>query len=365
MTATSNPATASPATSAGPDLSTTYLGFTLSAPVIASASPTTRTVNSMRALEKAGAAAVVLPSLFQEEVEAEEMAVFDLMGLGQEFVEFDSAPLAEVDTSGLGADRHVRLVREAKDALTIPVIASVNGTHAGGWPRYAKLLADAGADAIELNLYGVNTDPSLDANAMESQYLSIVETVKSVITIPLAVKLSQNYMALSNFARRAMDAGADGLVLFNRFLGPDIDLEEFQVRPKAGLSTPEELRVRMRWIAILRSQLPELSLAATGGVHSAEDVIKSLLVGADVACVASALLQRGPSAVTELVEGVRAWMTEREYDSVQQLRGSMSLRSVDQPGEFERAQYVEAIKSWSTTDPTPGLPRNADHEPRR
>lgn len=339
--------TSGPQTTTGPDLSTTYLGLQLSGPVIVSANPTTRTVESMEALEQAGAAAVVLPSLFQEEVEAEEMAILDLMDMGGEFAEFDSAPLAEVDTSGLGTDRHVRLVREAKAALSIPVIASVNGTQPGGWPRYAKILADAGADAVELNLYGVNTDPNLDANTMEAQYLSIIETVKSVISVPLAVKISQNYMSLSNFAKRAQDAGADGLVLFNRFLGPDIDLDEFQVRPKVALSTSGELRVRMRWIAVLRSQLPEIGLAATGGVHSAEDVIKTLMVGADVACVASALLQRGPGVLTELVEGARTWMADRDYTSVHQLRGSMSLTSVDNPGEFERAQYVEAIKSWT------------------
>lgn len=345
MTATSTPATANETD--GPDLSTTYLGIPLQGPVIASSNPTTRTVESMLALEAAGAAAIVLPSLFQEEVEAEEMAALDLMDMGGEFAEFDSAPLAEVDTSGLGTDRHVRLVEEAKAALKVPVIASVNGTHTSGWARYGKLLADAGADAIELNLYGVNTDPAIDANTLEAQYLSIIASVKSAISVPLAVKLSQNFMSLSNFATRARDAGADGLVLFNRFLGPDIDLEEFQVRPKVALSTPGELRVRMRWIAILRSQLPELSLAATGGVHSSDDVIKTLLVGADVACVASALLQRGPSVITELVNNTRAWMAERDYASVRQLRGSMSSSSVDNPGDFERAQYVEMIKSWS------------------
>ena len=340
-------ATSTPDTTAGPDLSTSYLGLELSGPVIVSANPTTRTVDSMLALERAGASAVVLPSLFQEEVEAEEMAIFDLMDMGGEFAEFDSAPLAEVDTSGLGVDRHVRLVQEAKAALKIPVIASVNGTHPGGWPQYAKILADAGADAIELNLYGVNTDPATDANTLESQYLSIIETVNKVVSVPLAVKLSQNYIALSNFAVRAQDAGADGLVLFNRFLGPDIDLEEFKVVPKVALSTPGELRLRMRWIAILRSQMPQISLAVTGGVHSSDDVIKTLLVGADVACVASALLQRGPSVVSELVHNTRAWMAERDYASVRQLRGSMSSTSVDNPGEFERAQYVEAIKSWT------------------
>ncbi|WP_116113473.1 dihydroorotate dehydrogenase-like protein [Austwickia chelonae] len=336
-----------PTTVADPQLGTTYLGLKLTSPVVVSANPLTQHVDSLAELERAGAGAVVLPSLFQEEVEAEELEAMRLMDVGDGFAEFDSAPLAEVDASGLGTDRHVRLVAEAKAALKIPVIASVNGSQPGGWARYGKILADAGADAMELNLYGVNTDPRLDANAVEHNYLTIIESVKSAIDVPLAVKLSQNYQSLSNFAQRAKDAGADGLVLFNRFLGPDIDLEEFKVVPRVALSSSAELRLRMRWIAILRSQMPELSLAATGGVHSPTDVLKTLLVGANVACVASVLLQQGPHVLTQLVDGLRAWMVERDYASVEQLCGSMSSSSVDNPGEFERAQYVQAITTWT------------------
>lgn len=336
-----------PTTVTGPDLRTTYLGLELSGPVVVSANPLTRHIDSLLDLERAGAAAVVLPSLFQEEVEAEELEAMRLMDVGDGFAEFDSAPLSDVDTSGLGTDRHVRLVAEAKAHLKIPVIASVNGVQPAGWTRYGKILADAGADAVELNLYGVNTDPREDSAAVERRYLEIIETVKSAIDVPLAVKLSQNYQALSNFAVRAKDAGADGLVLFNRFLGPDIDLEEFRVVPRVALSTSAELRLRMRWIAILRSQVPQLSLAATGGVHTAEDVLKTLLVGADVACVASTVLQQGPSAIAGLLQGLGAWMSQHDYDSVHQLCGSMSSSSVDNPGEFERAQYVQAITTWT------------------
>lgn len=333
--------------SATPDLKTEYLGLRLNTPIVVSANPLTRHVDSMLELQQAGAGAIVLPSLFQEEVEAEELESMRLLDVGDGFAEFDSAPLAEVDASGLGTDRHVRLVAEAKAALSVPVIASVNGVQPGDWARYGKILADAGADAVELNLYGVNTDPNVDAREVEDRYLTIIETVKSAIEVPLAVKLSQNYQALSNFAVRAQSAGADGLVLFNRFLGPDIDLEEFKVIPRVALSTPAELRLRTRWIAILRSQMPQISLAATGGVHSTEDLVKTLLVGANVACVASALLQRGSEALSEMVSGLESWMAAGDYTSVEQLCGSMSSAAVDNPGEFERAQYVHAITTWT------------------
>lgn len=334
-----------------PDLRVDYLGLRLSGPVVASASPLTRTVETMLALQEAGASAVVLPSLFQEEVEAEELAALDLMDVGDGFAEFDSAPLSEVDTSGYGPDSHVRLVEEAKDSLSVPVIASVNAERPGGWARYATLMADAGADAIELNPYAVNADPRQSAADVEDRYLRIIEEVKGAVGVPLAVKLSNNYLSLSHFARRARDAGADGLVLFNRFLGPDIDLDELQVVPKVALSTPDELRLRLRWIAILRSQLPELSLGATGGVHSASDVIKALLVGANVAMTTSAVLTHGPGLIATLLRDVHAWLVEHEYESVRQLTGSMRADSVENPGEYERAQYVQAITTWPTHRP--------------
>ncbi len=334
-------------TSAGPDLSVSYLGLDLSGPIVISAGPGTGNVESMLRLQEAGAAAVVLPSLFQEEVEAEEFAASDIMNVGDSFVEFESAPLSEIDTSGYGPDRHVRLVAEAKAALKIPVIASVNASRKGGWARYATMMADAGADAVELNLYAVNTDASQDAGYVEAQKLGVIEEVKSAIDVPLALKISQNFQSLANFAVRARDAGADGLVLFNRFFGPDIDLEELTVNPQISLSTSTELRLRMRWIGILRSQMPGYSLAATGGVHTAEDVVKTLLVGANVACVTSALLKNGTEYVTDLLQGTRSWLAEREYESVKQLCGSMSAGSVGNPADFERAQYMKAITSWS------------------
>ena len=334
--------------SSGPDLSVSYLGLELSGPIVISASPLTRTVESMQKLEAAGASAVILPSLFQEEVEAEELAAANLMDVGSGFVEFDSAPLADIDTSGYGPDRHVRLVEEAKAGLNIPVIASVNGSRQGGWARYATMMADAGADAVELNLYAVNTDPSVDANGVEARSLGVIEEVKHAIDVPLSVKISQNFQSLSNFAVRARDAGADGLVLFNRFFGPDIDLEELTVTPQISLSSSTELRLRMRWIGILRAQMPDFSLAATGGVHTAEDIIKTLLVGSNVACITSVLLKNGPGYVADLLAGTRSWIAERDYESVRQMCGSMSAASVGNPTEFERAQYMKAITSWST-----------------
>lgn len=329
------------------DLSCSYLGIPLVSPIVVSSCPHTRHVDTMVQLQQAGAGAVILPSLFQEEVEAEEMASYDLMEVGDGFAEFDSAPLEDIDTSGLGPDRHIRLLEDAKAALSIPVIASLNATRPGSWARYATMMADAGADAIELNLYAVNGDPNQDASAVESRYLSIIEEVKGAVGVPLAVKLSQNFASLSNFAARANSAGADGLVVFNRFYGPDIDLEELAVVPKIELSSPSALRLRLRWVAILRSQMPDVGLAITGGVHSPNDVIKSLLVGADVACVASVLLRHGPQYLAYLLSGVKAWMNEREYESVKQLCGSMRASAVDNPGEFERAQYMSAITTWS------------------
>lgn len=338
---------ASTGAAAGPDLSVDYLGLKLANPLVVSSCPHTREVSTMLRLQAAGAAAVILPSLFQEEVEAEEMAAMDLMDMGDGFAEFDSSPLAEVDTSGLGPDRHIRRLEEAKAALSIPVIASLNAAQPGSWARYATMLADAGADAIELNLYAVNGDASEDGAAVEDRMLSIISSVKEATHVPLAVKLSQNYQSLSNFAARAKDAGADGLVLFNRFLGPDIDLEDMEVVPKINLSSPAELSVRLRWIAILRSQLKDTSLAATGGVHSPEDIVKALLVGSNVACLASVLLRHGPEHLAGLLAGLRAWLMEHEYESVRQLCGSMSHDAVDNPGEFERAQYIQMISTWS------------------
>lgn len=327
------------------DLSTRYLGLDLSGPVIASAGPWTRDVERMLALQEAGAAAVVLPSLFQEEVEAEELALADLLVAGEGFAEYESAPLSDVAYGDVGPQAHLRRVEQAKAALSIPVIASVNASRQGEWPRYATLLADSGADAIELNLYSVAADPARGASAVEDNFLRIIEAVRMAIDVPLAVKLSQHFSSLSNFAARAQDAGADALVLFNRFYGADLDLDALAVEAKLSLSTPQELRFPLRWIAILRAQRPALGLAATSGVHSWSDVAKALLVGADVACTTSAVIQNGPAVISDMIAGLCTWMTERDYESVNQLRGSMSAASVKDPAAFERAQYMKVITS--------------------
>ena len=327
------------------DVTTTYLGMQLRTPIIASCSPLTGRIDSLQGLQDAGAGAVVLPSLFQEEVEAEELAAVALQDTGDDFAEFASAPLPDIDWERLGPDRHLRLLSQAKDALQIPVLASVNGTRPGHWAKYARLLADAGADAVELNLYSVNTSPDESSSAVEDRYLRIISMVRAQIEVPLAVKLSQHITGLCSFARRAEDAGANGLVLFNRFYGAEDDLDGLAMTSRLALSNPEELRFPLRWIGILRAQRPGLSLAATTGVHSGLDAVKALLVGADVACTTSAVLQHGTGWVGRMLAELGTWLTDHDYDSVRQLQGSMSADNVSDPAAFERAQYMKVITS--------------------
>ena len=328
-------------------LATSYLGLQLSGPVIASASPLTGRLDSLKALQDAGAAAVVLPSLFEEEVIAEEMHLAEMLDAGEDFAEFASAPLPEIDLPDLGANRHLRLLEQAKTALSIPVIGSLNATHPGSWQRYAAQMVDAGADAIELNLYSVAADPAFSASDVESRHLETIAAVRAAISVPLAVKLSPFYSSVAAFAAEAATEGADALVLFNRFYAPDIDLGRLAITPRVELSTPGDQRLPLRWIGILRSQLPHLGLACTSGVHSADEVLKALLVGADVACTTSAVLRRGPGAIAEMLAGVRSWLAENDYESVDQLRGSMSATAVPDPSAFERAQYQAVITSLS------------------
>ncbi|MGC3995614.1 MAG: dihydroorotate dehydrogenase-like protein [Propionicimonas sp.] len=328
-----------------PQLATTYLGLPLSGPVIASACPLTGRLDALLELEAAGASAVVLPSLFEEEVLAEEGRLADLLGTGDDFVEFSGAPLPDMDQPDLGAGRFVGLLRKAKQQLRIPVIASLNATRPGSWQRYAAELADAGADALELNLYTMSTDPGVSSSDLELAHLAAIEAVKIAVDIPLSVKLSPYYAAMSTFCAQAVDAGADGLVLFNRFYAPDIDLERLALLARADLSEPDDQRIVLRWLGILRGQLPETSLACTSGVHSGAEVLKALLVGADVACTASAILRRGPEAITLMLAEVEAWLTVHEYESIAQLRGSMSAASVPDTSAYERAQYAAVLHS--------------------
>lgn len=328
-----------------PDLSTTYLGIKLSGPVMASAGPLTRTIESMKELEAAGASAVVLPSLFQEEAEAEEMSAYELSELADGFAEFASAPLPEVDLGTIGPARHIQLLKDAKSALSIPVFASLNGATLGGWSRYAAEMQDAGADALELNLYSVNADPAESAATIEDRYLAVIDAVRLAIDIPLAVKVSPHYSAFSNFAKRAREAGADGFVLFSGVYGTDIDLDTLRLTSAVPLTQSDRIRLPMRWIGILDAQLPKVGLAASSGVHTWSDVLKLLLVGADVACTTSAVIKGGPKVITAMLEGLRDWMTEHEYESVVQLRGSMNLASVGDPGAYERDAYIKTVTS--------------------
>jgi dihydroorotate dehydrogenase (fumarate) len=328
------------------DLSTNYLGFGLRNPLVAAASPLTGDLDALRRMEAAGAAAVVLPSLFQEQLERDAMAVRHLVRTGPEGFEEILARLPELDGYNTGASGYLRHLKAAKAALSIPVIASLSGSAGGDWTRHAWLLEETGADALELNVYFVPTDPGMTAEAVESRYVDLVAAVVEATTIPVAVKLGPYFSALPNLARRLIEVGADGLVLFNRYLQPDIDLASLRATPHLALSTPDELRLPLRWIAILRPQL-SASLAGTSGVHTGEDVIKLILAGADAVMTASALLRHGPEHFRVLLDGLRSWMGHGAYDSLGSIKGALSGHDGHDPSVFERANYVRAITSFS------------------
>ena len=330
------------------DLRTRYLGLELRSPIVASASPLTGEPASARLLERAGAAAIVLPSLFEEEIVFEELEINRSLEAGTDsFAEaLDYFPNIE-SFAGAG-DRYLARLRQIKAQSAVPVIASLNATTAGGWVRYAKLIEDAGADALELNLYRVAADPARSAADVEADDLVLIAAVRSSVSIPLAVKLSPYYSSMANVARHVIEAGADGLVLFNRFYQPDLDLDTLDVVARLDLSQPWELRLPLRWIAILRPELgPDASMAATSGIGSATDVVKALMVGADVAMMTSAILRHGPDKIRTVEAALRTWMAENEYESVSQLRGSASSTAVEDPSAFERANYMRTLRSWS------------------
>lgn len=327
-------------------LRTTYLGLELPTPLVASPSPATGKLDTLLQLEDAGVGAVVLPSLFEEEVESEAITFHERRetGAGVSGEAMDYFP--DVDLDHLGLERHVLLVEEAVERLEIPVIASVNGRSAGGWVRYAQDLVSAGAKAIELNMYDVAVDPDLTSADVERGYLDLVTAVCEAVDVPVAVKLSPYFSSFSNFAAQVVAAGADGLVLFNRFYQPDLDLETLDVTPRLELSRPGELRLPLRWIAILRPRLPATSLALTSGVASGADVAKGLLAGADVVMTASEMLRQGPKRAAGILEELTTWMSAGEYESVSQLRGSVAQHAVRDPGAYERAQYQRVLASW-------------------
>jgi dihydroorotate dehydrogenase (fumarate) len=323
-----------------------YLGLALKNPVVASAGPLTGDLDTLQQLEQAGVAAAVLPSLFEEQICRDEQRV-------QMLYEFQTHSYGEslsyfprVNDYNVGPEGYLRMIEAAKQAVPIPVIASLNGSSPGGWARYAKLLQDAGADAIELNIYFVATDPRMTAADVESQYIELVSIVCDVVSIPTAIKIGSQFTNLTNFVPRLAEAGAKGIVMFNRFLEPDFDLEKMQVSPSLVLSNRHELRLPLRWIAILRDQV-SLSIAATSGIHYPEDVVKMLLAGADVCMITSTLLRHGIEYAAEMIAAIKAWLDDRGYESVEQLKGSMSYANCPNSGELERANYMKAVVSYT------------------
>jgi dihydroorotate dehydrogenase (fumarate) len=328
-----------------PDMRTRYLGLELSNPVVVSASPLSASLDTLRRLAEAGAGAVVMQSLFEEQVEHEELHVHHVMEVGAQSQPEACAYFPELDDYNTGPRAYLDHLQAARTVLDVPVIGSLNGSTAGGWVRYARLMEEAGAQAIELNAHIVPTDPCASGADVEARYLELVAAVCQATHVPLAVKIGPYFSSLPDMARRLVEAGADGLVLFNRYLEPDIDLDALEVVPTLHLSTPEEVRLPLRWIAVLRDCV-RCSLGATSGVHRAEDALKLLLAGADVTMMASALLRHGPDRLREVREGIAAWLEEGEYDSVEQMKGSMSHRAVRDPREYERANYVKALAGY-------------------
>jgi len=327
------------------DLTTNYLGLDLKNPFVASSSPLTQRVETAQQLEEAGVAAIVMPSLFEEQIIRESLKLdADLERGAYEFAEALSY-LPDHGQYTIGPETYVENLRMIKDALDIPVIGSLNGVTPGGWIEYAEKIEDAGADALEINLYEIVTDPNGTAEELEGRHIDLVSNVRQRINIPMAVKLSPFYTALPNFARRLAGVGANGLVLFNRFYQPDFDLEELEVVPNLVLSSSDEVRLPLRWIAILHGRV-DVDLALTGGVHEAEDVLKAMMAGAKVVTVTSELLMHGVNRVGEILADVEAWMAEHEYDSITQMQGSMSQLSVGDPNAFERANYMQVLSSY-------------------
>ncbi len=325
------------------DLSTTYLGLKLPSPLVASASPLSRDIDGICRLEDAGASAVVLYSLFEEQLRQEELDLQYHLSAGSESFPESISYFPQATEFHTGPEGYLDHIRKAKAAVAMPVIASLNSSTLGGWTKFAADIERAGADAIECNIYHIPTDPKLAGADIENMYLDIVRSVKATVTIPVAVKLSPYFSNLSNMAQRLDEAGADALVLFNRFYQPDIDLEELEIKPNVLLSTPQALRLPLTWVGILFGRI-RASLAATGGVHSAEDAVKLLMVGANVTMLCSALLRHGVNHLRHVERELREWMEAHEYESVTQMQGSMSQLRCADPAAFERAQYMRAVK---------------------
>jgi dihydroorotate dehydrogenase (fumarate) len=332
------------------DLTTTYLGLKLRNPLVVSASPLCEELDNLVAMEEAGASAIVLHSLFEEQLSLESQDLTRNLYRGTESFPEALSYFPDMADYNLGPDGYLEHIRQAKGAVKIPVIASLNGTSQGGWVRYAKEIEEAGADALELNIYSVPSHPDLTGLQVEHSYYELVRRVKSQIRIPLAVKLGPYFTALANLAQQLSSVGADGLVLFNRFYQPDFDLENLEVVSSLTLSTPHELLLRLHWVAILHGAV-RADLAVTGGIHSALDVLKAMMAGARVAMMTSALLKHGIKHLGCVRDQLIEWMEEHDYESIRQMQGSMSYRAVTDPAPFERANYMKVLRSYALRTP--------------
>ena len=328
------------------DLTTKYLGLTLRNPLVAAASPLSEDLDKIRKLEDAGASAIVLESLFEEQIDVESYELDRHLSGGAESFAEALSYFPDLSCYNTGPDGYLEQIAKAKAAVKIPIVASLNGVSSGGWIRYAKKMEQAGADALELNIYTIPTDPTATSDQVEQAYVTLVSDVASGLGIPVAVKLAPYFSALANLSGRLVEAGAKGLVFFNRFYQPDFDLEALEVLPSLKLSTQYELLLRLHWVAILSGRV-KTDFAITGGVHTAQDVLKSMMAGAQVVEIASAILKNGIGYLKTIENDLIAWMVEHEYESIQQMQGSMSQRSVANPNAFLRANYLKVLSSYA------------------
>lgn len=327
------------------DLSTTYLGLNLKNPLVASASPLSKKLDRAKKLEEAGISAIVMYSLFEEQIIHESLELDHFLNRGADSFPEALSYLPDGGMYGISPEKYLNQLGAIKKALNIPVIGSLNGVSKGGWTNYARKIEEAGADALELNVYYIATDLNMTSRDIEDTQVELVAEVKSAIKIPLAVKISPFVTSIPNFAKRLVEAGADGLVLFNRFYQPDFDLDELEIVHSLDLSTSSDLRLPLRWISILHGKI-NTDFALTSGVHSYTDVLKAMMSGAKVAMMASNLLHSGEQVIGPMLSDLKAWMQEREYESIQQMQGSMSQKSVKEPAAFERANYMKVLNSF-------------------
>lgn len=327
------------------DLTTTYLGLKLKNPLVASASPLSKKLSGVKRMEDAGVSAVVMYSLFEEQIEYDSRALDHFLSRGTDSYAEAVTYFPDMPSYNIGPESYLELIQKIKAEVEIPVIASLNGITPGGWVKYARRIQEAGADALELNIYDLPTDPKKSSTEVEDGYVDLVKAVRSQVKIPLAVKLSPYFTSLPHLAARLSAAGADGLVLFNRFYQPDLDIETLEVVPNLVLSTSNDLRLPLRWVAILHGRI-KTDLALSSGVHQAADILKALMAGAKVAMTTSELLANGVGRVPEMLSDLEKWMEEFEYDSVKKMIGSMSQQSVADPSSFERANYMKALTSF-------------------